>query len=68
MCIFIKLHMIAQSGLVTHLFYATCACVCLKKKMNATQPPEQSKDLGGHIGCKGKKLYMVLEGFPNVIT
>ena len=25
-----------------------------------------SKDLGGNIGCRDKKLFIVLNGFPNV--
>ena len=36
--------------------------------MNASTPSDLSKGLGGNIGCRDKKLYMVLEGFPNVVT
>ena len=37
----------------------------VKNNLNAAKPPEQSKGLGGNIGCnKDKKL----KGFPNVIT
>ena len=35
---------------------ATAAvAVVFKKKLNAAKPPEQSKGLGGNIGCKVKK-------------
>ena len=33
---------------------ASIVCV-LRKKLNAAKPPEQSKCLGGNIGCKDKK-------------
>ena len=31
---------------------AVAVAVVLKKNMNAAKPPEQSKGLGGNIGCK----------------
>ena len=34
-----------------------------KKNLNAAKPPEQSKGLGGIIGCRDEKLYMVLKGY-----
>ena len=46
----------------------------LKQNLNACKPFDQSKGLDGNIGCIGtikfffKKLYMELEGFPNVVT
>ena len=36
--------------------------------MNASQPSDQSKGLGGNIGSRDKTLYMVLKGFSNVVT
>ena len=40
----------------------------LKENLNASKPFDQSKCLGGNIGCRDKNLYMVLKGFPNVVT
>ena len=42
----------------------------LRKNLDAAKPPEQSESLGGNISywLYGQKLYMVLKGFPNVIT
>ena len=39
-----------------------------KENLNASKPSDQSKGLDGNIGCRGKNLYMVLKGFPNVVT
>ena len=39
-----------------------------KENLNASKPSDQSKGLGGNIGCRDKNLYMVLKGFPNVVT
>ena len=31
---------------------AAAVDVVFKKNLNAAKPPEQSKDLGGNLGCK----------------
>ena len=37
---------------------ATAAVTVMSKKnLNAAKPPEQTKGLGGNIGCKVKKIY-----------
>ena len=36
--------------------------------MNASKPSDQSKGLGGNIGCSDENLYMVIKGFPTVVT
>ena len=42
--------------------------IIFKENMNASKPSDQSKGLGGNIDCRDKNLYMVLKGFPNVVT
>ena len=39
-----------------------------KKNLNASKPSNQSKGFGGNNDCGDRKLYMVLKGFPNVVT
>ena len=39
-----------------------------KENLHASKPSDQSKSLGGNIGCRDKNLYMVLKGFPNVCS
>ena len=39
-----------------------------KENLNASKPSDQLKGLGGNIDYRDKNLYMVLKGFPNVVT
>ena len=64
---------VGMSSFLAVMFTGKASKGVFKKNLNAAKPPEQSKGLGGirTLAVRTKLYhtwYMILKGFPNVIT